>query len=162
MYFDGILIFYFALIAANLAWASVLGWRWFAMPAFAGQVYEANVSQGLLSMAIPKDDYVASYLRAERPRFALYRCATALTCLLSLPVLVALFSDWSDALNDWSQTNTIGVGQFQLTGILGDFVMFVAIMATYVLVLLAVTALYYRQPAPSLRSEVKRLEAQYR
>ena len=161
MYFDGILIFYFTLIAANLFWATVLGWRWFAMPAFAGEVYRSNQDQGLLDQRIPQADFVEGYLRAERPRFAVYRCATAFACLISLPMLVSVFSDWSDALNQWSDVNSIGVGQFQLTGILGDFVMFIAVMATYVIVLLAVTALYYRRPSPSLRSEIRRLEEKF-
>lgn len=161
MYFDWTTFFYSLMFVPLALWAAVLGWRWYKMPGFAGEVYDSNVEKGLLSANIPRETYIDHYLEAERPRLAVYRCVVAFACLLLLPMLVSLFYGLAEVLNEWNEANAFQIGRFRLTGILGDFVTFLLVMATYVGLLFAATALYFRNPAPSLKSQERKLKEQY-
>lgn len=161
MYFDWTTFFYSLMFVPLLGWAAILAWRWFKLPGFAGEVYDSNVEKGLLSAKIPRETYIEHYLEAERPRLAIYRCAVAFICLLMLPGLVSFFYGLAEALNEWNEANAFRIGEFRLVGILGDFVTFLLIMGTYVALLLGATALYFRNPAPSLKSQERKLREQF-
>jgi len=161
MYFEWTAFFYYLMFVPLLIWAGILAWNWFKMPEFAGEVYDSNVEKDLISAKIPRAEYIQSYLIAERPRLGVYRCALALLSLFLLPILISFFYGITTALNEWSDANPLKLGRFHLTGILGDFVTFLLVMGTYVGMLWAMTALYYRNPSPSLRSQLNQLKDKY-
>ncbi len=148
-------ILYFGMLAAVIAWAGILAWRWKTMPAFAGEVYDSNVEKNLLSAKIDRDDYIASFVRAEFPRLGVFRCATAFVSLIMLPILVSVFGNVLETIWRWLG---IGFGPYGLGQIAQDFILVMLIMAVFALMLYAVTAYYYRNVPPSLSQEIKRLE----
>ncbi len=153
-----VLPLYFGMLAVALIWAASIVWRWYKLPDFAGEVYDSNVEKELLDARIDRDEYIQAYVRAEAPRLQTYQCGVALLALLTLPLLVSIFFETSLALSDWSEDNyNIAFRGRRMTGILGDFVMFIVIMAIYVGLLAGVTVFHYSRKRPSLKSEERRL-----
>ncbi len=156
-------VLYFGLFALVLGWAGVLVWQWRALPGFAGEVYDSNVEKGLLNGNVPRDEFVRSFSKAERPRLGIYQCGVAFLALVLLPLLVSGFYGLTLNLNNYGQDNIqMTVRGENLANILGDFITILIIMAINVALLAAVTFFYYRNRPPSLRAEIRRLEEQYK
>lgn len=144
-------------------WATVLAWRWVKTPDLGEQVYDSNVEKGLISSSIPREEFVRSFTNAERPRLGIYQCGVALFALFLLPIIVSTFYGMTQSMNTWGGDNLqFTVRQQNLGNILGDFMTILIIMGVNVVLLAAVTFFYYRNRPPSLRSEIRRLEEQYK
>ncbi len=159
MSFDIVSILYFGMMAMVVGWAIILAWRRHTLPEFAGEVYDSNVEKDLLNGKINRDDYIASYVRAEWPRAGAFRCATAFVSLLLLPILVSFFGDALETVWSWAG---IGFGPYGIGQILQDFVLVLVVMAAFAGLLYLVTAYYYRTAPPTLTQEIKRLEGRTR
>ncbi|MEL7043359.1 MAG: hypothetical protein AAGL90_17705 [Pseudomonadota bacterium] len=163
MVVDNFTNIYYLMFLPIAVWAGLLSWRWFKTPELAGRVYDSNVEKGLISARIPRDEFIRSFSMAERPRLGVYQCSVALLALLLLPILVAGFYGLTLDLNNWGQDAIqMTVRGQNLANILGDFVTIVMIMGINVLLLAGVTFFYYRNRPPSLRSEIRRLEEEYK
>lgn len=150
-------VLYFGLLVIVLGWGAIIIWQRRRLPGFAGEVYDSNVEKNLLNSAIDRQAYIDSYVRTEWPRSGAFRCATALLCLLALPLLVSLFGDLLEMI--WRVAG-IGFGPYGLGQIAQDFLLVIIIMAIYGAVLYLVTAYYYRTAPPTLAQELKRLEGE--
>ncbi len=163
MFVDNFTPIYYLMFAPVLIWAGVLAWRWLKTPELGEQVYDSNVEKGLISDKIPRDEFIRSFANAERPRLGIYQCSVALFALVLLPVIVSAFYGMSQTMNNWGEDNIqITVQQQNLGNILGDFVTILIVMGVNVALLAAVTFFYYRNRPPSLRSEIRRLEEEYK
>lgn len=163
MFVDNFTPIYYSMFVPVLIWAGVLVWRWIKTPELAEQVYDSNVEKGLISDKIPRDEFIRSFSTAERPRLGIYQCAIAFLALILLPVLVAAFYGVTHNMNNWGEDNIeVSFRSQNLGNILGDFLTVVIIMGINVVFLAAVTFFYYRNRPPSLRSEIRRLEEQYK
>ena len=163
MFVDIFTPIYYLMFLPVAIWAGVLAWRWVKTPDLGEQVYDSNVEKGLISGNIPRDEFVKSFAIAERPRLGIYQCGVALFALILLPIIVSTFYGVSQSMNNWGEDNIqITVQQQNLGNILGDFVTILIIMGVNVALLAAVTFFYYRNRPPSLRSEIRRLEEQYK
>ncbi|MFN3211476.1 MAG: hypothetical protein ACE37M_00065 [Henriciella sp.] len=163
MFVDNFTPIYYLMFAPIAIWAAVLVWRWINAPALGEQVYDSNVEKGLISDRIPRHEFVRSFANAERPRLGIYQCGVALFALLILPMIVSAFYGMTQRMNNWGEDNIqFTVRQQNLGNILGDFMTILIIMAVNVVLLAAVTYFYYRNRPPSLRSEIRRLEEQYK
>ena len=163
MFVDIFTPIYYLMFLPIAIWAGMLAWRWVKTPDLGQQVYDSNVEKGLISGNIPRDEFVKSFAHAERPRLGIYQCGVALFALILLPVIVSAFYGVSQSMNNWGEDNIqITVQQENLGNILGDFVTILIITGVNVALLAAVTFFYYRNRPPSLRSEIRRLEEQYK
>jgi len=163
MFVDNFTPFYYMMFVPILVWAGVIAWRWLKAPELGEQVYDSNVEKGLISDKIPRDEFVRSFATTERPRLGVYQCASAFLALTLLPVLVAGFYGVTHSVNNWGEDNIeVSFRSQNLGNILGDFLTVVIIMGINVVLLAAVTFFYYRNRPPSLRSEIRRLEEQYK
>ena len=163
MFVDNFTPIYYLMFAPIVIWAAVLAWRWMKTPALGEQVYDSNVEKGLISDRIPRQEFVESFSKAERPRLGIYQCGVALFALFILPMIVSAFYGMTQRMNNWGEDNIqLTVRQENLGNILGDFITILIIMAVNVILLAAVTFFYYRNRPPSLRSEIRRLEEQYK
>lgn len=161
MYFEGSIYLYFALFIVPLFVAGWLAWRWLKLPGEGAQVYDANVRDGLLSPAVPKAEFVRAYVRAERPVMGACLTGAGFLALLLLPVTISVFTDRLNAFNAM-ETLKLSFRGRSLEGIAGDFVGFVLIFVMNFVLVLGAIALSYRLRAPSLRSEIRRLEETHR
>ena len=157
MYFDWVSFFYFGLLGLIAVWGGVLAWQRYKLPDFAGQVYDSNIEKGLLNPAIAREAYVESYVRSEAPRAGVFRCATALFSLLTVPALVSMFNRIWDM--GWRALGAVE-GPYERGYMLHTFMTFVVVMAVIVGLLYVVTAFYYRTAPPTLAQEIKRLEGE--
>ena len=148
---------YFGLMAAILAWGGTLAWRWYRLPGFAAEVYDSNVEKELLDPRIDRDAYIASFIKAEGPRLGTYRCLMAFISLLLLPLLIAFFSN---LLGNAFFEAELDMGPYDLAQIAMDFLVLLIVMGIFGGGLFLVTAYYYRTRPPSLKTEVRRLEAE--
>ena len=163
MFVDNFTPIYYLMFVPIAVWALVLAWRWVKTPDLGEQVYESNVEKGLISEKIPRDEFVRSFSNAERPRLGIYQCGVAFFALILLPIIVSAFYGTSQSMNNWGEDNIqLTVRQQNLGNILGDFITILIIMAVNVALLAAVTFFYYRNRPPSLRSEIRRLEDEYK
>lgn len=163
MFVDNFTPIYYLMFVPIAVWAGLLAWRWVKTPALGEQVYDSNVEKGLISGNIPRDEFVRSFSNAERPRLGIYQCGVALFALVILPLIVSVFYGVSQSMNNWGGDNIqFTVRQERLGNILGDFVTILIVMAVNVVLLAAVTYFYYRNRPPSLRSEIRRLEEEYK
>lgn len=163
MFVDNFTPFYYLMFAPIALWAGVLAWRWLKTPDLGQQVYDSNVEKGLISESIPRDEFVRSFAKAERPRLGVYQCGAALFALVLLPVIVSTFFSVTQNMNNWGSDNIeVSFREQNLGNILGDFITILVIMGINVALLAAVTFFYYRNRPPSLRSEIRRLEEQYK
>jgi hypothetical protein len=163
MFVDTFTPIYYLMFLPVFLWAGVLAWRWVKTPELGGQVYDSNVEKGLISDKVPRDEFIRSFSIAERPRLGIYQCAIAFFALIILPVLVAGFYGMTSNMNNWGEDNIEVSFQSQNLGnILGDFITILIIMGINVVLLAAATFFYYRNRPPSLRSEIRRLEEQYK
>lgn len=163
MFVDNFTPFYYLMFAPIAFWAGVLAWRWLKTPDLGQQVYDSNVEKGLISDSIPRDEFVRSFAKAERPRLGVYQCGAALFALVLLPVIVSTFFSVTQNMNNWGSDNIeVSFREQNLGNILGDFITILVIMGINVALLAAVTFFYYRNRPPSLRSEIRRLEEQYK
>lgn len=163
MFVDNFTPFYYMMFVPILIWAGLLVWRWTKTPVLGEQVYDSNVEKGLISDKIPRDEFVRSFSTAERPRLGIYQCGIAFLALTLLPVLVAGFYGVTHNVNNWGEDNIeVSFRSQNLGNILGDFMTVVIIMGINVVLLAAATYFYYRNRPPSLRSEIRRLEEQYK
>lgn len=163
MFVDNFTPFYYMMFVPIALWAALLAWRWFKAPELGEQVYASNVEKGLISEKVPKDEFIRSFVKAERPRLGLYQCGAALFALIILPLIVSGFYDTMQNMNNWGGDNIEVRFQNQNLGnILGDFFTILIIMAINVALLAAITYFYYRNRPPSLRSEIRRLEEEYK
>ncbi|MEL7110484.1 MAG: hypothetical protein AAGL99_14560 [Pseudomonadota bacterium] len=163
MFVDNFTPFYYLMFLPILIWAGMLAWRWMKTPELGEQVYDSNVEKGLISEKIPRDEFIRSFSNAERPRLGIYQCGIAFLALGLLPVWVASFYGLTSRMNNWGEDNIEVSFQSQNLGnILGDFLTIVIIMGINVILLAAATFFYYRNRPPSLRSEIRRLEEQYK
>lgn len=163
MFVDNFTPFYYLMFAPIALWAGVLAWRWLKTPDLGQQVYDSNVEKGLISDSIPRDEFVRSFAKAERPRLGVYQCGAALFALVLLPVIVSTFFSVTQNMNNWGSDNIeVSFREQNLGNILGDFITILVIMGINVALLAAVTFFYYRNRPPSLRSEIRRLEEQYK
>ncbi len=148
-------VLYYGLLIAIGGWFAALFWQWRNLPGLAGEIYDSNVEKGLLSDKISRDDYIDCYTKSERPRLGLYRCVTALICLLTLPLLVGFFSNLIDA---WTYQRSIWYGPADLLQIMFDFCIFLVVMLIYGVGLYFVTRHYYKTAPPTLKTQIKQLE----
>ncbi|MEM7329309.1 MAG: hypothetical protein AAF437_11255 [Pseudomonadota bacterium] len=163
MFVDNFTPIYYLMFVPIAIWAGILAWRWVKTPELGEQVYDSNVEKGLISDKIPRDEFIRSFSNAERPRLGIYQCGIALFALIVLPVLVAVFYGLTSNVNNWGEDNIEVSFQSQNLGvILGDFMTIVIIMGINVVLLAGATFFYYRNRPPSLRSEIRRLEEQYK
>lgn len=163
MFVDNFTPFYYLMFLPILIWAGMLAWRWVKTPELGEQVYDSNVEKGLISGNIPREEFIRSFSNAERPRLGIYQCGIAFLALGLLPVWVAGFYGLTNRMNNWGEDNIEVSFQSQNLGnILGDFLTIVIIMGINVVLLAAATFFYYRNRPPSLRSEIRRLEEQYK
>lgn len=163
MFVDNFTPFYYLMFAPIALWAGVLAWRWLKTPDLGQQVYDSNVEKGLISESVPRDEFVRSFAKAERPRLGVYQCGAALFALVLLPVIVSTFFSVTQNMNNWGSDNIeVSFREQNLGNILGDFITILVIMGINVALLAAVTFFYYRNRPPSLRSEIRRLEEQYK
>lgn len=163
MFVDTFTPIYYLMFVPVLIWAAILAWRWVKTPELGAQVYDSNVEKGLISDKVPRDEFIRSFATAERPRLGIYQCAIAFLALTLLPVMVAGFYGLTSNMNNWGEDNIEVSFQSQNLGnILGDFITIVIIMGINVVLLAAATFFYYRNRPPSLRSEIRRLEEQYK
>jgi len=157
IYFAIIQYSYFALFAAALVWGASLFWRWRKLPDFAGAVYDSNVEQDLIDKRVDREAYIQSYIQAEGPRLGTYRCLMALAALLLLPVLIPFLSWFFNML--WFRAG-LSMGPSDIAQIGLDFAVILIVMALFIGATYLITAYYYRRRPPSLRSEIRRLEAE--
>jgi hypothetical protein len=163
MFVDNFTYFYYLMFAPIMLWAGILAWRWIKTPELGQVVYDSNVEKGLLSGNVPRDEFIKSFSKAERPRLGIYQCGIALLALVLLPVLIAGLYGVTHDLNVWGEDNVqVSFRQQNMGNILGDFITIVIIMGINVALLAAATFFYYRNRPPSLRSEIRRLEEQYK
>ncbi|MEL7030817.1 MAG: hypothetical protein AAGL97_03115 [Pseudomonadota bacterium] len=163
MFVDNFTPVYYLMFLPLAIWAGLLAWRWVKTPELGEQVYDSNVEKGLISGNIPRDEFVRSFSKAERPRLGIYQCGIAFLALVLLPVFVAVFYGLTSNVNNWGEDNIEVSFQSQNLGvILGDFMTIVIIMGINVVLLAGATFFYYRNRPPTLRSEIRRLEEQYK
>lgn len=163
MFVDNFTGFYYFMFVPILIWAGVLAWKWIKTPELGEQVYDSNVEKGLLNANVPRDEFVRSFTKAERPRLGVYQCGIAFLALVLLPMLVTAFYGFTHEANVWGEDNVqLTIRQENLGNILGDFLTIIIIMAINAGLLAAATFFYYRNRPPSLRSEIRRLEEQYK
>ena len=163
MFVDNFTGIYYLMFLPVAIWASILAWRWIKTPELGQRVYDSNVEKGLLNENVPRDEFVKSFNRAERPRLGIYQCGIALLALVLLPVLVAGFYGFTHDANVWGEDNMqMTIRQQNLGKILGDFLTILIIMGINAALLAVATYLYYRKRPPSLRSEIRRLEEHYK
>ena len=163
MFVDNFTSIYFLMFVPIGIWAAVLAWKWIKAPELAGQVYDSNVEKGLLSGKVPREEFIKSFSKAERPRLGIFQCGVALLALVLLPMLIAGFYGFTHEANVWGEDNVaLTIRQQNLGNILGDFLTILLIMGINVVLLAAATFLYYRNRPPSLRSEIRRLEEPYK
>ncbi|MCR9080027.1 MAG: hypothetical protein NXH78_13100 [Hyphomonadaceae bacterium] len=163
MFVDNFTGIYYLMFLPVAIWAAVLAWKWIKAPELGEQVYDSNVEKGLLNSNVPRDEFVKSFARAERPRLGVYQCGIALLALVLLPALIAGFYGFTHDANVWGEDNVqVTIRQQNLGNILGDFLTIIIIMAINAALLAAATFFYYRNRPPSLRSEIRRLEEQYK
>ncbi|MEO1554540.1 MAG: hypothetical protein AAFR82_11470 [Pseudomonadota bacterium] len=163
MFVDNFTPVYYLMFLPVAIWAGILAWRWLKTPELGEQVYDSNVEKGLISDRIPRDEFVRSFAKAERPRLGIYQCGIAFLALVLLPFFVAVFYGLTSNMNNWGEDNIEVSFQSQNLGvILGDFITIVIIMSINVVLLAGATFFYYRNRPPSLRSEIRRLEEQYK
>jgi len=163
MFVDNFTGIYYLMFVPIMIWAGVLAWKWIKAPELGQQVYDSNVEKGLLSGKVPRDEFIRSFAKAERPRLGIYQCGIALLALVLLPVLVTVFYGFTHQANVWGEDHVqVTIRQQNLGNILGDFLTIIIIMAINAGLLAAATFFYYRNRPPSLRSEIRRLEEQYK
>lgn len=163
MFVDNFTPFYYLMFLPILLWAGILAWRWIKTPELGEQVYDSNVEKGLLSSKIPREEFIESFSKAERPRLGIYQCGVAVFALWLLPIIVSIFYSVTTNMNTWGGDNLqVTVRSQNLGNILGDFLTILIIMGVNVVLLAAITFFYYRNRPPSLRSEIRRLEEQYK
>lgn len=163
MFVDNFTGIYYLMFVPIVIWAGILAWKWFKAPELGEQVYDSNVEKGLLSSKVPRDEFIKSFAKTERPRLGIYQCGIALLALILLPALIAGFYGFTHDANVWGEDNVqLTIRQQNLGTILGDFLTILIIMAINVGLLAAATFFYYRNRPPSLRSEIRRLEEQYK
>ena len=92
MFVDNFTGIYYLMFLPIAIWAAVLAWKWIKAPDLGEQVYDSNVEKGLLNGNVPRDEFVKSFARAERPRLGVYQCGIALLALVLLPALIAGFT----------------------------------------------------------------------
>ncbi|WP_084397875.1 hypothetical protein [Henriciella aquimarina] len=152
-----ILGFYALMFVALGIWGLWLFMKWRELPDFANAVYISMRDKGLLSDRIDRESFAESFIRCEAPLAATYRWGAALFCLLALPPLIAGFN-WI-----WTFFWRLGgaqPGPFEQGYMLQIFMTFLFVMGVIVGVLYLVTAYYYRNAPPTLKSEIRRLEGQ--
>lgn len=157
MYLDWISITYYGMFGLIAIWAAMLAWRRYKLPDLAGEVYDSNVEKGLLNAAVDRNEFIASFVRAEAPRSGAFRCATAFVSLALVPILVSLFNRVWDMVWRWFGAVP---GPYESGYMLHTFMTFVVVMAVIVGFLYVVTAYYYHTRPPTLAQEIKRLEGQ--
>ncbi len=163
MFVDNFTGIYYLMFVPIAIWAGVLAWKWIKAPELGQQVYDSNVEKGLLNGKVPREEFVRSFAKAERPRLGIYQCSIALLALVLLPVLVMVFYGFTHQANVWGEDHVqVTIRQQNLGNILGDFLTIIIIMAINAALLAAATFFYYRNRPPSLRSEIRRLEEQYK
>lgn len=163
MFVDNFTGIYYLMFIPVVIWAGILAWKWIKTPELGEQVYDSNVEKGLLSGKVPRDEFIKSFSRAERPRLGIYQCGIAFLALILLPILVAGFYGFTHEANVWGEDNVqLTIRQQNLGNILGDFLTILIIMGINVGLLAAGTFFYYRNRPPSLRSEIRRLEEEYK
>lgn len=163
MFVDNFTGIYYLMFVPVAVWAGILAWKWIKTPELGEQVYDSNVEKGLLSGKVPREEFIESFSRAERPRLGIYQCGIAFLALILLPILVAGFYGFTHEANVWGEDNVqLTIRQQSLGNILGDFLTILMIMGINVGLLAAGTFFYYRNRPPSLRSEIRRLEEQYK
>ncbi|MEQ8558905.1 MAG: hypothetical protein RIB03_11360 [Henriciella sp.] len=150
-----ILGFYALMFVALGIWGLWLFMKWRELPDFSNAVYNSMREKGLLSDKIERDDFRESFIRAEAPLAATYRWGAALFCLVALPLLVSGFNwlwDWM-----WRLGGSVP-GPLERGYMFNIFMTFLFVMGVIVGVLYLVTSYYYRNPPPTLKSEIRRLE----
>lgn len=163
MFVDNFTPIYYLMFVPIAIWAGILAWRWMKAPELGEQVYDSNVEKGLLSEKVPREEFVRSFAKTERPRLGIYQCGVAVFALFLLPLIVSIFYTVTQSMNNWGEDNIeVTFQQQNLGNILGDFITILIIMGINVALLAAVTFFYYRNRPPSLRSEIRRLEEQYK
>ena len=106
-------------------------------------------------LAIINACFKTIFIRCEAPMAATYRWFAALISLLALPPLISVFNfEWDTV---WRWKGAVA-GPLERGYMLHLFMTFVVVMAVIVGFLYLVTARYYRNAPPSLKSEIRRLE----
>ncbi|MEO1188260.1 MAG: hypothetical protein AAFW60_04235, partial [Pseudomonadota bacterium] len=77
MFVDNFTPVYYLMFLPLAIWAGMLAWRWVKTPELGQQVYDSNVEKGLISGNIPREEFVRSFSKAERPRLGIYQCGIA-------------------------------------------------------------------------------------
>jgi hypothetical protein len=150
-----ILTFYGLMFVALGLWGIYLWMKWRELPDFSNAVYNSMRDKGLLSDRIEREDFKTIFIRCEAPMAATYRWFAALISLLALPPLISVFNFAWDTV--WRWTGAVA-GPLERGYMLHLFMTFVVVMAVIVGFLYLVTARYYRNAPPSLKSEIRRLE----
>lgn len=143
-------------LAGFMLWGAYLLYQRRQIQTEAADTFESYRTDGTLEAHVGKEDYTATYMRAEGPRFGVYLFVTALVAMFGILVLLRLFNFiWNFV---WLRTGKLGwfdVGE--LPHSLATVFLYVGIMflATWF------SMQHYHKHAPrKLRNEIKRLNEQ--
>ena len=150
-----ILTFYALTFVALGIWGIWLLVKWRELPDFSNAVYHSMREKGLISDRVRQEDFKESFIRCEAPLAASYRWAAAFVSLVGLPLLIMAFNRTWDFF--WRLGGAVP-GPLERGYMFHLFMTFVFVMGVVVALLYFVTAHYYRNVPPSLKSEIKRLE----
>ena len=146
---------YVLVFAALAVWLGWIIWKWVELPRFADQVYHSMIKKNLLSPDVNQDEFRASFSAAEGPRASTYRWVCAFISALAVPPLMMGFNWLWDTV--WRLTGA-NPGPYERGFMLHTFMTFVFVMTIVVSFLFVVMRHYPHNSAPSLKSEIRRLE----
>ena len=147
------MIFYLIIVAALMALAGMLVWRWKAVRDFAPTVLEAKKRDGELPDSISEDLFSDLYVRSEGPRAQTYIfiCAALIGFLLG-PFVAGFNAVWNMF---WLMSGRSPV--FETGTLVHTFVVFLAFMGVTIALLAVAMRRYYALTPPNLRQVVRDL-----
>jgi hypothetical protein len=157
MFYEPVVLIYFAMFVPLVVWAVILVWQWLQLPAVAGEIYDAEHDQGRLAFDVTRDDYMRAYRKANAPRLGLYLFVVGLFSLLIFPFLVAFMTPAATPLYEVAAMTGADSSTIVMADMAGGLLHFLLIMAVYAVILVATLFLYHKRRPDSLNRQLRAL-----
>lgn len=158
MYYDPIVMAYFATFIPMGLWALLLVWQWLSLPRVAGDVYDAHDAQGRLEHNVSREEYVRAYKSANAPRLSLYLLVAGLVSLILFPILVAFMMPAASPMYEFAATRGITPIMTVSADLAGGLLHFLLIMGVYAIILIATMFVYHKRRPAGLNAQLRRIE----